>query len=426
MSGALQPFVDVPADEPGLDVPDVAKVLAGRLLGAVPPRMTTGVFGGYGTGKTTLMGAIRRELDEFKSVSRPNSRTKPTELPVHTVWFEAWRYDHELHLLVPLLAQLAETGAFKDTWKEKLFDAMRGFIRGWTFNLPLASVSVPAMLDGESKSQAEREPDIQKLTSGFTDFVGCLRQVTHNTPKRGEPYLARRVVVFVDDLDRCAPGKALGLLESLMAYLDVPGFIFVIGLDPRAVETYLRTKYDESFAVDTTEYIEKLVQDAYYPPPMEMPNEKEDFRQLLLGSRDAETTKGVDEVLELAFEARKYLPANIRRIKRILNVHQIAMTLDDTGRLRSEALLYLLVLSMRWKSVYQEIPFGNARAYERFVKSCREAPDEPISGDLGDAVASARGCRDFLFDAFDGGKLPHTAKLAYLHAERLGMMWRGG
>ncbi len=221
-SGTLQPFVDVPADEPGLGVPAVAKVLAGRLLGAVPPRMTTGVFGGYGTGKTTLMRAIRRELDEFTSVADPDSKTNPTELPVHTVWFEAWRYDHELHLLVPLLAQLAETSSFEETWKDKLLDAIRGFVRGWTFTLPFARVAAPAMLDGESKWQAERSPDIKKATSGFTDFVDCLRQVTHDTLKSGKPYLARRVVVIVDDLDRCAPGKALGLIESLMAFLDVP------------------------------------------------------------------------------------------------------------------------------------------------------------------------------------------------------------
>ncbi len=202
--------------------------------------------------------------------------------------------------------------------------------------------------------------------------------------------------------------------------------MFVIGLDPRAVETYLRGKYDESFGVDATEYIEKLVQDAYYPPPVEMPKEEEDFRHLLLGSKDAETTKGVDEVLELAFEARKYLPANIRRIKRILNVHQIAMKLDDTGRLLPEELLHLLILSVRWKAVYRAVPFDDDKAYKRFVKSCCEALDEPMVGDLGDVVHSEAGCRDFLHHAFTNGKIPHARALAKTHAERLGAMWCGG
>ena len=38
------------------------------------------------------------------------------------------------------------------------------------------------------------------------------------------------IVVFIDDLDRCNPEKALEILESVKSFLDVEGIIYVLGL----------------------------------------------------------------------------------------------------------------------------------------------------------------------------------------------------
>ena len=46
----------------------------------------------------------------------------------------------------------------------------------------------------------------------------------------------RRVVVFVDDLDRIRPLLALELLEAIKNFIDVPGCVFVIALDYEVVQ----------------------------------------------------------------------------------------------------------------------------------------------------------------------------------------------
>ena len=40
-----------------------------------------------------------------------------------------------------------------------------------------------------------------------------------------------RLVVFVDDLDRCLPEKAIEILEAIKLFLHVPQTIFVLGMD---------------------------------------------------------------------------------------------------------------------------------------------------------------------------------------------------
>lgn len=50
-----------------------------------------------------------------------------------------------------------------------------------------------------------------------------------------------RIVVFVDDLDRCAPGKIASVVEGISSFLagDRSEFFFVIGMDPQIVASAL-------------------------------------------------------------------------------------------------------------------------------------------------------------------------------------------
>jgi len=81
-------LLDSPSDAPTKSMKDAAAVLAKLILDS-SPRFSVGVFGGWGSGKTTLMRAIHREL-------RRDISTIPVE-------FSGWRFEREPQLLVPLL-----------------------------------------------------------------------------------------------------------------------------------------------------------------------------------------------------------------------------------------------------------------------------------------------------------------------------------
>lgn len=82
--------LDEPARD-GLGFNTYAEVLASATLGTPGP-FTIGVFGEWGTGKTSLMSMICREL-----LNQPD---------VVTVWFNAWRFEQEQHPIVPLVATI--------------------------------------------------------------------------------------------------------------------------------------------------------------------------------------------------------------------------------------------------------------------------------------------------------------------------------
>jgi predicted KAP-like P-loop ATPase len=94
-AGANRLLLDVPAAAPALRFPERAQALAEIVMDS-DPRFAIGIFGGWGSGKTTLMETIKQLI----VADRPG-RAVP-------VWFNAWRYEKEEHLIVPLLATVRE------------------------------------------------------------------------------------------------------------------------------------------------------------------------------------------------------------------------------------------------------------------------------------------------------------------------------
>ena len=80
-------LLDSPTKSPALGYHDIGRGLA-TIISESEPRFAVGIFGGWGTGKTTLMSAIKAAL--------------PTSSLV-VVDFNAWRFEREPQLLIPLL-----------------------------------------------------------------------------------------------------------------------------------------------------------------------------------------------------------------------------------------------------------------------------------------------------------------------------------
>src|SRR4051794_12136656 len=144
------------------------------------------------------------------------------------VRFSAWRYEREEHLIVPLLDTLRAALATRAeaeqdaTMKEKALKAARALgwaakalLRGITLKgrVPLvaeASVDFGKVL-AESPSPADATDPQSFYAASFNAMNAALTE-----------YLGkeRRIVVFVDDLDRCFPENALEVVEAMKLFFD--------------------------------------------------------------------------------------------------------------------------------------------------------------------------------------------------------------
>jgi hypothetical protein len=72
-----------------------------------------------------------------------------------------------------------------------------------------------------------------------------------------------RIIIFVDDLDRCPPEKCSEVLQTLILLTENSPFIIFLAVDPRivvsAIESANKSFYRET-GVNGYEYLDKIVQ----------------------------------------------------------------------------------------------------------------------------------------------------------------------
>lgn len=79
-----------------------------------------------------------------------------------------------------------------------------------------------------------------------------------------------RLIVFVDDLDRCLPETAIATLEAMRLFLFLKSTAFVIAADDKMIRHAVRAHFKE-VAVDddlVTNYFDKLIQVPFRVPPL--------------------------------------------------------------------------------------------------------------------------------------------------------------
>jgi hypothetical protein len=97
---------DQPADEDQLNFAPYAQTLADVIAeGNVQTPLTIGVFGSWGSGKTSLMTMVKRRLDALQREGR-RAGEEAIASPHLTVWFNAWLYGQEQALWRALILEV--------------------------------------------------------------------------------------------------------------------------------------------------------------------------------------------------------------------------------------------------------------------------------------------------------------------------------
>ncbi len=363
LSNGYEIFVDEPElKNTVLDFPNYIKTLSEIILNS-DPKFTVGIFGDWGTGKTTLMENILQVL-EGKNVN--------------CVRFNAWRYEGESRLatfpmMLSILGNLLEHPAVKQKFESEDKWNRQSFIRRTKRVLKGLSGSITAEIPLVAKGTVNIEPQ-KMMEQEDQEFDSISRFYSDNKPILQEGYeiikdlLIKingsnlnpnlKLVVFIDDLDRCTPEKAAQVFESIKVFFDMFGIVFVLGLSRKIVEAAIDVKYEKFVTKQTfkgSDYIKKIIQVPFALPPWTKSDIKKYLETLLENHADIQHVGFLKkpDTMELISEI---VESNPRDVKRLLNNFILARQIfENESRITDNKLLLTQVLVLRWKWFYDNI-----------------------------------------------------------------------
>ncbi len=389
--------------------------------------VTIGVFGDWGSGKSSILKIVEQELtgddkDGFKDGTL-------------VLYFNGWVFegydDAKAALLESIIEKFDKHKTIGNKVKDKtvkLFKSVKWMrLLGLSFKKVIVPGAASYLTGGASLlpflvnefSQLQPKDVAEKLTGdGAEDFlkdiikknedeeVTIVREFRDDFKEMIDKSEIKKLVVIIDDLDRCTPDRLIENLEAIKLFLNVEKTAFVIGADPRIVRHAIEHRYktdsienaddpDSRNKRIVSDYLEKLIQIPYYLPKL-TDNEVETYLTLLFCKKamgndfskviDAFNTNrennrydvfGLGDIQDLTTEEQRKeltesvsliaslspiitegLKGNPRQIKRFLNTFTLRNRLVKVAKLsdfKIDILAKLMVLEYASTNLFKDI-----------------------------------------------------------------------
>ena len=188
--------------------------------------LVVSVDGKFGSGKSTFLAMCAAHL-------RQEARLRQQEAAVAE--FNAWQHSHTQNPLIDLLSALVQTVPQSKPLKR----VAAGIGWGVVSVISHGGINRQNFQEGDAESLFDLWHKIEEHRQEFHTQLEQIVQATNN-----------RLVIFIDELDRCMPQQALDYLNIVRHLFDVPGVAVVIGVNQEELAHRVRQLYGEGCNAD--------------------------------------------------------------------------------------------------------------------------------------------------------------------------------
>lgn len=318
-----------------LNYAEMAEVVALMLTDTKMLPLSVGVFGGWGTGKSSFLKMVEARIPR-----RTEEAGKGKEPRYIVIQYDAWLYqgydDARAALMDSISARLlAEADSRGESVKKKaagLFrrvDKLRLLALGADVAMIAAGLPPPTAITkgwgalsrivAGQVGAAEAAEVMEGAKEVRERGTGLLRPEEKETPPQEIDEFRKEfaslltdldavLIVFIDNLDRCLPDQLIHTLEALRLFLFMGNTAFCVAADEDMVQGAIKHHF-AGFAVNhIRDYLDKLIQVPIRVPRLGVP-EISSYLMLLFAEVDAEVPaerldalqKGVSKALRDAW-----------------------------------------------------------------------------------------------------------------------------
>lgn len=295
-------ITDMPCTSEEEDLLEISKYVKGlgKFIRECQTPMSIAIQGDWGTGKTSTLNLLKKNLEADKDTNG-----------IKCVFFNTWQYSQfnmEDSLYVSFVHNLVkQCGGNDEILRTVAAFGKLAFFKAvdWRFGTNASEI-----LDGFEKAKKDQMESVSKLQEDFAKLV-----------KR----TGKRLVIFIDDLDRLNPEVAVELLEIIKLFVNVENSIFVLAIDYEVVVKGVRKKYGENLSEEKCRnFFDKIIQ-----LPFKMPVERYNLTELVRKAVQEQThmtDEGVNIVAEFISDV---MGTNPRTFKRLVNAFFLINSVNE-------------------------------------------------------------------------------------------------
>lgn len=298
--------------------------------------MTISIQGDWGSGKTSMMNMMKENLQG----------------DVWPVWFNTWQFSQfemgnalAFSMLDVLLTQLDCDGGAR----KKILKGLAGFGR------KMVKVATDVAISGSAADMVDQALEGDQETDYAAEIMGLKEKFQNAVNTKLEKENKSRVVIFVDDLDRLQPSRAVELLEVLKLFLDCDRCVFILAVDYEVVTLGIREKFGSTVSEEKgRSFFDKIIQ-----LPFKMPVSNYNISRYV---QDMMTRMNLPINVEniTLFENLIHTSVgfNPRSMKRLFNTYQLldivtrATVRDVDDNVRRRVLFAIVCAQMSFEKLY--------------------------------------------------------------------------
>ncbi|NKK72484.1 NTPase KAP [Rhizobium leguminosarum bv. viciae] len=282
--------------------------------------ISLGIYGTWGVGKSSILQLIAEQLDSDK---------RNLIVP-----FDAWLYQDFEEAKAALMTVIAKTvyESVPETFKKKAAGLYRRVnklkVLGIAADVGAFLAGVPTLgaftkaagAASDAFDGASDEDDVEAIRGAVTEAGKRTSGLLKPEEKRNAPEeivafrkefgellesVDRRLIVFVDNLDRCLPPNAISTLEAMRLFLFLPNTAFIVAADQDMIRLAVAKHFKDPGDRHITDYLDKLIQVPLRVPKLGL----QEVRAYLFMLAAAKSNVHADKIEDL----RKFLIDKLRR-----------------------------------------------------------------------------------------------------------------
>jgi hypothetical protein len=285
----------------------------------------------WGTGKSSMLSMWTNFLAESPKYTR-----------YKVVYYNAWQNNYFNDAFRPLTYELQgiDDGAQMETFRKCSIEMAQAMEEGDSSILRLMS---------NSSSGAGYFEGFRKINQASAAFAKALEKLI---PANG------KLLVFVDELDRCRPEFAVATLELIRHYMSVPGVVFIFTSDLTQLTHLIRNIY--GYDTDAWGYLRRFFTISFRMPMPEIGKYVDNLLYSSINNSDALKEVKFSKVMA---DMYSYFNLPIRDVEKLTTNFIIFYSMNKVGRdpekprllVRLAAYLYFMIVKYKFPAVYAGI-----------------------------------------------------------------------